>query len=55
MLVGAGLTAAASVLLAYRVSPAVVAGLPLVAVGFWMIQTYGAQTTQKIQKYGVQR
>jgi putative inorganic carbon (HCO3(-)) transporter len=40
MLVGAGLTAAASVLLAHRVSPVVVASLPLVAVGFWVILRY---------------
>ena len=39
MLAGAALTAAASVLLAYWVSPAAVAvaGLPAIAVGFWMI------------------
>jgi O-antigen ligase len=38
MLAGAALTAAASVLLAYWVSPAAVAviGLPAIAVGFWM-------------------
>src|SRR5918992_3389858 len=40
MLIGAGLMAAASVLLSHRVSPVVVASLPLVAVGFWVILRY---------------
>src|SRR5829696_3985072 len=55
MLVGAGLTAAASVLLAYRVSPTVVVILPLVAVGFWVAQRHGAQMMRTIQKYGTYR
>jgi hypothetical protein len=57
MLFGASSLAAVSALLAYWISPVVVASLPLVVVAFWVIQRYtvGALGAPDVRRSGVAR